>query len=151
MEKIKGYIEHFIYRNDENGYGVLNLVLADKEITCTGNFTGADVGETIVASGDYVSHPVYGEQFKVIEFEVSVPDDVASMQRYLGSGAIRGIGEKMAERIIKEFGEDTFRIIEEEPERLAEVKGISAAKARDIGSQMAEKREMRDVMIFLQQ
>ena len=151
MEKIKGYIDHFIYRNDENGYGVIVLSLPDKDITCTGTFKGVDVGDTIVASGDYVSHPVYGEQFKIFELEVTMPDDVASMQRYLGSGAIRGIGEKMAARIVKEFGEDTFRIIEEEPERLAEIKGISEAKARDIGSQMAEKREMRDVMIFLQQ
>ena len=151
METLKGYIEHFIFKNDENGYGVINLSTANEDITCTGTFKGVDVGDTVVLTGDYVSHPVYGEQFKVSGLEVSVPDDIASMQRYLGSGAIRGIGEKLAARIIKEFGEDTFRIIEEEPERLEEVKGISASKARDIGSQMAEKREMRDVMIFLQQ
>ncbi|MBQ7615547.1 MAG: ATP-dependent RecD-like DNA helicase [Butyrivibrio sp.] len=151
MEKVKGYIEHFIYKNPENGYGVINLVTADDELTCTGVFKGVDIGDTIVATGERVNHPVYGEQFKIAELEVSVPDDAASMQRYLGSGAIRGIGEKMAARIVKEFGEDTFRIIEDEPERLAEVKGISLAKAREIGIQMAEKREMRDVMIFLQQ
>ncbi len=151
MEKVKGYIEHFIYKNPENGYGVINLVTADDELTCTGVFKGVDIGDTIVATGERVNHPVYGDQFKIAELEVSVPDDAASMQRYLGSGAIRGIGEKMAARIVKEFGEDTFRIIEDEPERLAEVKGISLAKAREIGIQMAEKREMRDVMIFLQQ
>ena len=89
MEKIKGYIEHFIYKNTENGYGVLNLVVSDDEIVCTGVFRDVDVGDTIEAEGEYVSHPVYGDQFKVSSYEISVPDDAASMQRYLGSGAIR--------------------------------------------------------------
>ena len=151
MEKIKGYIEHFIYKNTENGYGVLNLVVSDDEIVCTGVFRDVDVGDTIEAEGDYISHPVYGDQFKVASYEVSVPDDAASMQRYLGSGAIRGIGEALAKRIVSKFGDDTFRIIEDEPERLAEIKGISEKKAMDIAMQMAEKREMRNAMIFLQQ
>ncbi|RKM59854.1 ATP-dependent RecD-like DNA helicase [Butyrivibrio sp. CB08] len=151
MEKIKGYIEHFIYRNTENGYGVLNLVASDDEIICTGVFRDVDIGDTIEAEGEYISHPVYGDQFKVAGYEVSVPDDAASMQRYLGSGAIRGIGEALAKRIVSTFKDDTFRIIEEEPERLAEIKGISEKKAMDIAMQMAEKREMRNAMIFLQQ
>ncbi len=151
MEKIKGYIEHFIYKNTENGYGVLNLVISDDEIVCTGVFRDVDVGDTIEAEGEYVSHPVYGDQFKVSSYEISVPDDAASMQRYLGSGAIRGIGEALAKRIVSKFGDDTFRIIEEEPERLSEIKGISEKKAMDIALQMAEKREMRNAMIFLQQ
>ncbi len=151
MEKIKGYIEHFIYKNAENGYGVLNLVASDDEIICTGVFRDVDIGDTIEAEGDYISHPVYGDQFKVSSYEVSVPDDAASMQRYLGSGAIRGIGEALAKRIVSTFGDDTFRIIEEEPERLSEIKGISEKKAMDIAVQMAEKREMRNAMIFLQQ
>ena len=151
MEKIKGYIEHFIYKNAENGYGVLNLVVSDDEIVCTGVFRDVDVGDTIEAEGEYVSHPVYGDQFKVSSYEISVPDDAASMQRYLGSGAIRGIGEALAKRIVSKFGDDTFRIIEEEPERLSEIKGISEKKAMDIALQMAEKREMRNAMIFLQQ
>lgn len=151
MEKIKGYIEHFIYKNTENGYGVLNLVVSDDEVICTGVFRDVDVGDTIEAEGEYVSHPVYGDQFKVSSYEISVPDDAASMQRYLGSGAIRGIGEALAKRIVSKFGDDTFRIIEEEPERLSEIKGISEKKAMDIALQMAEKREMRNAMIFLQQ
>ena len=151
MEKIKGYIEHFIYKNTENGYGVLNLVVSDDEIVCTGVFRDVDVGDTIEAEGEYVSHPVYGDQFKVSSYEISVPDDAASMQRYLGSGAIRGIGEALAKRIVSKFGDDTFRIIEEEPERLSEIKGISEKKAMDIALQMDEKREMRNAMIFLQQ
>ena len=151
MEKIKGYIEHFIYKNTENGYGVLNLVVSDDEVVCTGVFRDVDVGDTIEAEGEYVSHPVYGDQFKVSSYEISVPEDAASMQRYLGSGAIRGIGEALAKRIVSKFGDDTFRIIEEEPERLSEIKGISEKKAMDIALQMAEKREMRNAMIFLQQ
>ncbi len=151
MEKIKGYIEHFIYKNTENGYGVLNLVVSDDEVICTGVFRDVDVGDTIEAEGEYISHPVYGDQFKVSSYEISVPDDAASMQRYLGSGAIRGIGEALAKRIVSKFGDDTFRIIEEEPERLSEIKGISEKKAMDIALQMAEKREMRNAMIFLQQ
>ncbi len=151
MEKIKGYIDHFLYRNSENGYGVLSLVSDDEEIVCTGVFGDADTGDTLILEGEYVNHPVYGNQFKASTYEITVPDDAASMQQYLGSGAIRGVGEALAARIVRKFGDDTFRIIEDEPERLAEVKGISEKKAIDIAMQMSEKREMRDVMIFLQQ
>lgn len=150
-ESLKGYIDHFIYKNEENGYGVASIITDDDEVVCTGSFKDAGVGDTLDMKGTFINHPTYGEQFKVLSYEITMPDDAASMQRYLGSGAIHGIGEALAARIVKLFGEDTFRIIEDEPERLAEVKGISLAKARDIGVQMAEKREMRDVMIFLQQ
>ena len=150
-EKLKGYIEHFIYRNAENGYSVANIVTEDDEITCIGNFKDADVGDTLEMEGVYVEHPVYGHQLKVDSYKIVVPDDAVSMQRYLGSGAIKGIGEALAARIVKKFGADTFRIIEDEPERLAEIKGISEKKAIDISIQMADKREMRDAMIFLQQ
>jgi len=152
MEKeiVKGYIDHFIYKNEENGYGVVNLIVDEEEVTCTGTFKDADVGDTLEIEGTYVNHPVYGQQLKVSSYKITVPDDAVSMQRYLGSGAIRGIGEALAARIVKKFGSDTFRIIEDEPERLAEIKGISEKKAIDIAMQMAEKREMRDAMIFLQ-
>lgn len=152
MEKeiVKGYIDHFIYKNEENGYGVVNLIVDEEEVTCTGTFKDADVGDTLEIEGIYVNHPVYGQQLKVSSYKITVPDDAVSMQRYLGSGAIRGIGEALAARIVKKFGAETFRIIEDEPERLAEIKGISEKKAIDIAMQMAEKREMRDAMIFLQ-
>ena len=150
-KKIKGYIEHFIYKNAENGYGVVNLVTDEEEIVCTGNFKDADVGDTLEIEGVFITHPVYGEQLKISNFKITLPDDAVSMQRYLGSGAIKGVGEALAARIVKKFGDETFRIIEDEPERLAEIKGISEKKAIDIAVQMAEKREMRDAMIFLQQ
>ncbi|MCR5404778.1 MAG: ATP-dependent RecD-like DNA helicase [Butyrivibrio sp.] len=149
--EIRGYIEHFIYKNAENGYGILNLVTEDEEIICTGSFRDVDMGETISAEGEYVNHQVYGRQFKVASYRVVAPDDASSMQRYLSSGAIKGIGEALAARIVKKFGDRTFRVIEDEPERLSEVKGISEKKARDICLQMAEKRQMRDAMMFLAQ
>ena len=150
MDKIKGYIEHIIYRNNDNGYTVCNLISDGEEITCVGNFRTIDQGETIEASGNYVAHPVYGEQFKIEEYKIVAPDDVVSMERYLGSGAIKGIGEALAARIVKRFGSDTFRIIEEEPERLAEIKGISERKAKEIAIQVYEKRDAREAMTFLQ-
>lgn len=150
MEKIKGYIEHIIYRNSDNGYTVLNLCHEEGEITCVGTFKVIDQGETIEAEGSYTAHPVYGEQFKVEQYRIVEPDDVVSMERYLGSGAVKGVGEALAARIVKKFGQDTFRVIEEEPERLAEVKGISERKAREIAIQVYEKRDAREAMTFLQ-
>lgn len=150
MEKVKGYIEHIIYRNAENGYTVLNLVSDEEEITCVGIFRAIDQGETIEAEGAYTAHPVYGEQFKIEQYQITAPDDALSMERYLGSGAIKGVGEALAARIVKRFGKDTFRIIEEEPERLAEVKGISERKAKEIAVQVYEKRDAREAMTFLQ-
>ena len=150
MENITGYVEHIIYRNQENGYTVLNLVSDGNEIPCTGIFHVISEGESIEVTGEYVSHPTYGEQFKVSSFREKAPEDLVSMERYLGSGAIKGVGAALAARIVKKFGKDTFRIIEEEPERLAEVKGISERKAMEIAEQTAEKRDLRQAMIFLQ-
>ena len=150
MEKVKGYIDHIIYRNTDNGYTVLNLICDEEEITCVGTFRTIDKGENIEAEGIYTSHPVYGEQFKVENYQITAPDDTLSMERYLGSGAIKGVGEALAARIVKKFGKETFRIIEEEPERLAEVKGISERKAKEIAVQVYEKRDARDAMTFLQ-
>lgn len=151
MEKLAGYVEHIIYRNADNGYTVLNLVNGEDEITCVGIFSTIAEGENIEATGDYTDHPTYGTQFKVVSFEEKAPEDQEAIERYLGSGAIKGIGLAMAARIVRRFKEDTFRIIEEEPERLAEVKGISERKAVEIASQVNEKRDLRQAMIFLQQ
>lgn len=151
MEKITGYVEHIIYRNTDNGYTVLNLVSGEEEITCVGIFAAITEGENIEATGDYTDHPTYGTQFKVVSFEEKAPEDEEAIERYLGSGAIKGIGLAMAARIVRRFKEDTFRIIEEEPERLVEIKGISERKAMEIASQVNEKRDLRQAMIFLQQ
>lgn len=151
MEAINGYVEHIIFQNQENGYTVMNLVSDGEEITCVGMFKGLTQGETISAQGDYIEHPVYGSQFKVSSYETVAPKDSVSMERYLGSGAVKGVGAALASRIVKRFGDDTFRIIEEEPERLAEVKGISERKAREIAVQMEEKKDLREALVYLQQ
>ena len=151
MESLAGYVEHIIYRNADNGYTVLNLVSGEDEITCVGIFSAIVEGENIEAQGEYTEHPTYGQQFKVTSFEEKAPEDEEAIERYLGSGAIKGIGLAMAARIVRRFKEDTFRIIEEEPERLAEIKGISNRKAMEIASQVNEKRDLRQAMIFLQQ
>lgn len=151
MESLAGYVEHIIYRNADNGYTVLNLVSGEDEITCVGIFSAIAEGENIETQGEYTEHPTYGQQFKVTSFEEKAPEDEEAIERYLGSGAIKGIGLAMAARIVRRFKEDTFRIIEEEPERLAEIKGISNRKAMEIASQVNEKRDLRQAMIFLQQ
>lgn len=151
MEKLAGYVEHIIYRNTDNGYTVLNLVSGEEEITCVGIFSAIAEGENIEASGDYTDHPTYGRQFKVESFEEKAPEDEEAIERYLGSGAIKGVGLALAARIVRRFKDDTFRIIEEEPERLAEIKGISERKAMEIADQVNQKRDLRQAMIFLQQ
>ena len=151
VESLAGYVEHIIYRNADNGYTVLNLVSGEDEITCVGIFSAIAEGENIEARGEYTEHPTYGQQFTVASFEEKAPEDEEAIERYLGSGAIKGIGLAMAARIVRRFKEDTFRIIEEEPERLAEIKGISNRKAMEIASQVNEKRDLRQAMIFLQQ
>lgn len=151
MDTISGYVEHIIYQNPENGYTVMELMGEEAGVTCVGSCGGLSEGETIEASGEYTEHPMYGRQFKISTYKTVAPRDRVSMERYLGSGAIKGIGAALAARIVKKFGDDTFRIIEEEPERLAEVKGISQNKAREIAAQMEEKRDLRDALIYLQQ
>ena len=151
METISGFVEHIVYRNEENGYTVLNLASNEEdEVTCVGVFQMISEGESLELTGEYTVHPSYGPQFKVQQYSIKAPEDIASIERYLGSGAIKGVGAALAARIVRKFKEDTFRIIEEEPERLAEIKGISERKAQEIAQQTEEKRELRQAMIFLQ-
>ena len=150
-ETIEGYVDHIIFQNRDNGYTVACLISQGEEITCVGNFRFLSEGETIRARGTYTRHPSYGRQFSVDSYESVIPQDSLAMERYLGSGAIKGIGAALAARIVRKFGDDTLRIIEEEPERLAEVKGISERKAREIADQVEEKADMRKAMMFLQQ
>ena len=150
-EIVEGYIARIIFRNDENGYTVLSLRLEEEDLTCVGTFPFISEGEFMQLTGDYTDHPVYGQQFIIESYDLKEPEDLYSIERYLCSGAIKGIGEALAGRIVKRFKEDTFRIIEEEPERLAEIKGISARMAREIYCQFEEKRDMRSAMLFLQQ
>ena len=151
LESIEGYVDHIIYRNADNGYTVLVLVCNEEEETCVGVFSDIAEGENIKAKGSYTEHPTYGRQFQVKSFEEKAPQDEVAIERYLGSGAINGIGIALAARIVRRFKADTFRIIEEEPERLAEIKGISQRKAMEIADQVNQKKDLRQAMIFLQQ
>ena len=151
-ETVTGYIDHIIFRNEENGYTVMVMknTGVEEELTCVGTFPDISQGVTIEAAGSFTHHPVYGKQFQITSFVEKMPEDTEAMERYLGSGAIKGIGAALAARIVRRFGEDTLRIVDEEPERLAEVKGISEKKAREIAAQITEKADMRRAMIFLQ-
>ena len=150
METVTGYVGHIVFRNEENGYTVFHLENDDGEVTCVGNFNFINEGEMLELTGEYVNHNVYGTQLKVASHVVKEPEDLVSIERYLGSGAVKGVGAALAGRIVRKFKEDTFRIIEEEPERLAEVKGISERKAREIAEQVEGKKDMRKAMIYLQ-
>lgn len=151
MSAIEGYVEKIVYRNEDNGYTVLTVTDKGDEVTVVGSFNYIGEGELLYASGEYTTHPMYGEQLVVSEYEIKAPKDTVAIERYLGSGAIKGLGASLAARIVRRFGLDTFKIIEEEPERLAEVKGISDRKAIEISEQIESKRDMRKAMIFLQE
>lgn len=150
MAEVEGYIEKIIYRSEDTGYTVLSLLNGGKESCLVGVLPTVSEGEYVTASGEVIVHPMYGEQIRVEEFAFAVPSDVVGIERYLGSGAIKGLGPALAKRIVKAFGEDTFRIMKEEPERLAEIKGISERKAMEIAGQVIDKREGRKAMLFLQ-
>ena len=151
-ESVTGYIDHVIFRNEENGYTVMILkgVEDEEELTCVGSFPVITMGASVELTGNYIQHPVYGKQFQAATLTEKMPEDAMAMERYLGSGAIKGIGAALAARIVRRFGRETLRIVEEEPERLAEVKGISEKKAREIAAQVSEKADMRKAMMFLQ-
>jgi len=151
LEKVGGYIGNFIFQNQENGYSVLTLNTQEGELTCVGVLHGLSEGMSVEFFGSFTEHPAYGRQFKVESYEEKEPEDELAIERYLGSGAVKGVGAALAARIVKRFGRDTFRIIEDEPERLSEIKGISERKAQEIAAQVEEKRELREAMIFLQQ
>lgn len=151
MEQIEGIVENIIYQNKDTGYTVLELSTGEELLTSVGSFNSVSIGENICVKGEYVNHPLYGKQLKAISFKASIPNDIVSLERYLSSGAIKGVGPSIAHKIIQTFKDDTKRVIEEEPELLSKVKGISGKKAQDIAYQFEEKRDLRDAMIFLSQ
>ena len=151
MEERKGYVENIIYRSEETAYTVFELAGTDGKTTCTGVIPSISAGESCLVTGSFMQHAVYGQQLRVDSYEAIAPETAEAMLRYLSSGAVKGIGAALAARIVKKFGSDTLQIMDEEPERLAEVKGISLRGAREIAAQMQEKRDLRDAMLFLQQ
>ena len=150
MEYFEGYIDHIIFQSPATGYTVMTGVMEGKSYTLVGTLPGIEAGENIKADGHETTHQIYGTQFVIDQYQVVAPKTQEAVERYLGSGAIKGIGAALASRIVKKFGDDTMRIIEEEPERLAEIKGISARKAMDIAASVNSKRDMQDAVMFLQ-
>lgn len=149
MAHLEGYVGHIRFHNEDNGYTVLELETTHGDEILVGTFHYINEGEYITAEAEFTEHPAHGPQYQVSSYQVKAPEDKEAMERYLGSGAVRGIGPALAKRIIKKFKGDTFRIIEEELERLAEIKGISLKKAMEFAVQFQEKQEMRHAMMFL--
>ncbi len=147
---IKGYISKIIYRSEESGYTVMTVETENEEVCCVGAMAVFDEGEYVEVEGESIFHPQYGDQIRVSKIEAVTPTEASDMERYLASGAISGIGAALAKRIVSRFGDDTFRVMEEEPERLSEVKGISEAGAMRIAEQFLKKHELRNAMVFLQ-
>ena len=148
-EILEGYVSHIVFRNEDNGYTVFKCETMNEEETCVGTFSFISEGQYLELIGRYVEHPTYLLQFQVESYEEKQPEDVAGMERYLSSGAIKGIGPNLSKKICKKFKLDTFRVIEEEPERLAEIKGISERMAISIATQFMELQDMRQAMMYL--
>ena len=150
---VEGTVENVIFHNEENGYTVLLLTVEGEEepVTVVGCIPCAATGEGMTVTGVWVEHPSYGPQLTAESVERRMPRDEADMAAYLGSGILKGVGPATAERLVERFGMDTLRVIEEEPERLAEVKGISERKAQEIAIQMEEKKDLREALVYLQQ
>jgi len=147
--KLSGSVEHITYTNNSNGYTVALLKVEDDLITIVGMMPFLAVGDLIEVTGKFDVHPTYGEQFKVASFEKAAPSDTASILRYLSSGAIRGVGPSTARNIVERFGDKALEIIENEPERLSEIRGISLDKALKIADEYNKQFGVRDVMLFL--
>jgi len=150
LETIRLFVENITYYNEENYYSVLEVSEGDDLFTAVGYLPYISAGETVDATGEYTVHPLYGKQFSIQSFEIVRPESADMIERYLSCGAVRGIGPALAKRIVKKFKADTFRIMEEEPERLAEVKGISENTAMLIAEQIEQKRGFRDAVMYMQ-
>ncbi len=151
MIEIEGTIEDIIYTNEANGYTVCDVRCGNDCVTAVGYMPFINMGETIKASGKWVSHPDYGEQFKVELYEKVLPKTADAIEKYLSSGIVKGVGPATAAKIVAKFGPETLDIISANPLRLSEIKGISLDKASAIGQALNEQRGLRDVVMFLQE
>jgi len=151
-EQLEAALDHFVYRNEDDGWSVVRLAVPGKTktVTAVGNFLGVQPGESLKLTGNWVRDPKYGRQFKATSFESVLPGTLEGIEKYLGSGLIKGIGKVMAERLVKHFGKRTLEVIERKSKRLTEVEGIGKVRARLIRESWAEQREIKEVMIFLQ-
>ena len=148
--RITGEVEDIIFQNKDNGYTVFSLTTENDEVTCVGVLPQIHSGEALEIKGEWKNHPVYGKQLQVQYYEKSMPTTQAGMEKYLASGLIRGIGAKTAKRIVEKFGETAFYVIEEKPDLLTDIKGITYEKAQRISEVFREQHELRRAMMFLQ-
>ena len=148
---LEGTVEHVIYYNEENAYGICAFAMAKEMTTIVGTLPYVSEGEHLSVFGRWVHNPKYGRQFRVERFEKQLPADVDSILRYLASGAVKGIGAKRAAKIVDEFGEDTFDVIENHPEWLAQIPGISRKKAEEISENFRAESGMRSTMLFFRE
>ena len=146
---LTGQVESIVYRNDENGYTVLELAGEDRMITATGIMPLVNVGESVKLYGTFTTHPSYGEQFTVNAFERAMPESLDGILKYLSGGAVKGIGPSTARRLVLEFGADTLNVLENRPERVAKLKGISEKKAYEISEQLKANVGIRELMLYL--
>ena len=149
MESLTGSVEEIRFRNDENGWTVLTLDSDGEPVTVAGTLPPVTPGDCLQLDGEFVLHPRFGTQFKATRASVTQPRTVQGVIKFLASGLIEGVGEKTAVRIAERFGADAIDIIERDPLRLVEIKGISRAKAEKISAQLASQREQRDAIMFL--
>ena len=149
MYEVCGSVERIVYRNEENEYTVLELGLGDDTITAVGIMPMVYEGEELKLIGTFTSHATYGQQLSVSAFERSVPKSVIGILKYLSSGAIKGIGPSTAARLVKEFGENTLQILENEPDRVARIKGISLDKAKSFSEQLKANTSIRELLVYL--
>ena len=150
MEKLEAGIIGTIYRNGENGYSVLSVRSGRNEYTVVGALPELNPGEQAVFTGEWVEHKSYGKQFRCTACEIQTPTTLLGIERYLASGAIRGIGPSTARQIVEQFGEETMTVLTEHPERLTKISGIGRKRAAMIAESFAEQQGARQAMIFLQ-
>ena len=150
--EIKGQIERITYHNEENSYTIAKMKIGGRQdlVTAVGNLLSVSAGEVLKLKGEWHNHPKFGEQFKIISYESVVPATVKGIEKYLGSGLIKGIGPVMANRLVTKFGMETLNVIETETRRLCEVEGIGDKRIGMIKKAWDDQKEIRDVMVFLQ-
>ena len=149
--EIKGQIEDIIYSNESNSYTVCTIILEKEIITAVGYLPFVNIGDIIVAKGSFVKHATYGEQFKIDTFEKTMPNTIAEIEKYLGSGIIKGVGPATSKKIVDKFGEETVYVMQFEPYKLAEIKGITSSKAQEISNEFNNVWELWKIVMFLQQ
>lgn len=148
--KIKGTVEQIVFCNAENGYTVVELEVDGCQVTAVGTLPVLTCGEVLSLEGKYIMHPKFGTQFEISSYAFDTPDSLDGIVKYLSSGLIKGVGEKTAEKIVKHFGKDTLNVIEKDPDKLAEIKGISKTKAIEIYNGYCELKKMQRQIMFLQ-